>query len=1738
MIACSHALNTKIGGDSTRKSRISPNSIKWISGIFLVFLFLSFSQKTVAQCFYDGPFHIADLSSNNIVLNIEGATSDSLSNPDQGVCGVNLHFTHETIGDLLIILRSPSGDEVFLVGPTTAPPPFTDFAVWDISFLPCGVPPNPDPGFNGQWSNAQSWGVFGNYSGSYHPFSGCLEDFDSGPVNGSWTLFIQDGIGQDEGELIGFSIIFCNPDGIDCETCLPDGGILNAPRIEICQGEVLESIPDPIYQTGEGPSEDDYFYKYLLTKGDSILAILPDSNYIFEESDTFRLYGLSLLKSDSMVLDQLAEDYTISELISALSVSPGDFCGDVAINWLNLIVHPSYNHSLDSTLCFNEGFAIGDTILYEAGLHSVVLNSVHGCDSLVTIDLSIDSSVVANAMALDTFSCHVDSVLLVGATGDLPVDALWYWSDGEGGVLGDSGVSSLIVFEPGEYFFITRNEDCRDTAIVNVVEASEFLPIELYGGTIGCLGDSTEVGIFSFENIIEFSWTGPEEFETGDSSFFVTEPGVYNLNAIDLDSCVREYSILIEEDLRGPEIHTDTIWGVCEGDVVELVPDPFDSSWEVFWVYSGDTLTGSPPEVDFGGVFELVITDSLGCTGINEVVVAYIHPTPVLAIASAPLGCNEAWVPIIASTGLGGSQYYWEGPEGFEGFLQTIQAPLPGDYYITATTPAGCVVDSVFTVESEGNLPEWELYLSDSLGCIHNQLQILVEVSFTNVEFEWTGPGGFSSEETAPFITESGQYFLEMVTQGGCVISDSIYVEDNFEVGDIEIFSDTLSCSDPEGFLWVEGSSDYHYFWSTETTDPVEGDSIIFDRIETFTLQVSDSNNLCSAFFDHLPFGDFSLPGATWTADTLDCLNEQALILLEGGSFVDFWIEDLTGVISVSDTGFIVENAGDYTLFLQAGNGCIDSLLIEVVEDSIPPSFAVIGSHITCDSDSAVLYFETEDNYTSFHWWGPNNFSSDDSVIVINTPGEYFLELTGANGCVETREFTVRDDSESLEIEIQSEGDLNCDRTEVRIFMVNPGNDFSFEWTGPGNFSENMDTVMAVDPGWYYLMVENNDGCLGMDSILISEDLVPPDISLEYSDLNCSNTTVEARVDSDAAESYSWQGPEGFVSDFPIIQIDLPGTYFLELTGQNGCVLDTLIQIAADTVKPIVDIEGEGELNCRNASLFLQPSTPQSGVEFYWILPGGEIDPGNGIEVDEEGGYYLIGEAENGCTDMDSIQVSENFELPEGSIVQGEYICESGTVDLHVENHMGVDSVRWYSPDGSVNTGFELTITVEGIYTVELMGENGCVRTLEVEPDFSAILPDFELTYDAISCETPYAQIEIVTDVENELIILGPGGFESDSAAFLTNVPGGYTVYVTAPNGCADSLGFTVEADTSLPVAEIQLLGLSECEENRVELMALIEGEIENYSLNWSTSDGEILDQISAQNVIVGTVGTYVLRVLNTDNGCETLVTYVLEEISQPLGGVEINVVQADCFDRDWGEVEVVDVGGNYNPPLEFSLDGEVWQNNPVFDRLSPGSYSMWVRDAQSCVDSVSFIIEELPRPEVDLGGDRKIEAGQSLRINPEVFPQGVTYEFYWPDWVDCENCPEIDISPASSTVLYVSVVDPLTGCEAYDEIFIEVTTSPLFYVPNVFYPGSSVGNDVFRIYSNSPFIESVSVNIFDRWGERIFSLEGCRNVEACYWDGTARGEPLNPGVFIYDIVVKTTTDEEFRQSGEFQLIR
>jgi gliding motility-associated-like protein len=117
-----------------------------------------------------------------------------------------------------------------------------------------------------------------------------------------------------------------------------------------------------------------------------------------------------------------------------------------------------------------------------------------------------------------------------------------------------------------------------------------------------------------------------------------------------------------------------------------------------------------------------------------------------------------------------------------------------------------------------------------------------------------------------------------------------------------------------------------------------------------------------------------------------------------------------------------------------------------------------------------------------------------------------------------------------------------------------------------------------------------------------------------------------------------------------------------------------------------------------------------------------------------------------------------------------------------------------------------------------------------------------------------------------------------------------------------------------------------------------------------------------------------------------------------------------------------------------------------------------------------------------------------------------------------------------------LSAVDG-NGCPRFAESEVVVKDCPAeseacVFIPSAFSPNNDGSNETFCVYGKC--IEAMRIQIFDRWGEKVFESD---DMNKC-WDGGYRGELMNTAVFFYYLEAQLMSGQKIIKKGDVSLIR
>jgi gliding motility-associated-like protein len=309
-------------------------------------------------------------------------------------------------------------------------------------------------------------------------------------------------------------------------------------------------------------------------------------------------------------------------------------------------------------------------------------------------------------------------------------------------------------------------------------------------------------------------------------------------------------------------------------------------------------------------------------------------------------------------------------------------------------------------------------------------------------------------------------------------------------------------------------------------------------------------------------------------------------------------------------------------------------------------------------------------------------------------------------------------------------------------------------------------------------------------------------------------------------------------------------------------------------------------------------------------------------------------------------------------------------------------------------------------------------------------------------------------------------------------------------------------------------------------------------NFQWNTSNGNIASGGNTATPTITLPGTYILVVSNPVNGCTDSDDVIITP-EEP--EVELTVVQPAC-EGDKGTIAVTELVGA-QPPVLYSIDGgQTFSGQNVFTGLLPGDYTVQIVDATGCGTSRQATIIPPAVFVIDLATEAQISFGESYQINTIVsLPMSDIASIQWTPstGLSCDTCLSPLAMPLTSTRYNLTVISEV-GCEERAPILLRVDREIDIYIPNIFSPDGDGDNDVFMIFANTDQVRIIKeFQVYSRWGEQVLYLKDfLPNDPQFGWDGMHRGDPLNPAVFVWYVVVELIDGREILLEGDVTLTR
>lgn len=1458
--------------------------------------------------------------------------NDDLSNPDQGICGVEIDFLHQFVDNLELVLTSPTGQSVTLTGPNNDEQfSFTTSARWRITFVPCGAVAMPDDGYLPQWNNNQpnNYVVGGQYSGTYYPFLGCLEDFDTGTVNGTWTITAGNDPSPYFGAILGFRLLFCDDRGLDC--CFAAAGELTTETdILTCVGDSSLILPaEPIFN-GTPLDSSEYGYTFVIGEDGTVIDYdsLPDLRTF--PPGNYQVCGLSYQREDYDSFPLPGGLLMLDELRDSLNGLEPPFCGEMTDTCVQVTILPQpIAASITATICEGDSLAVADTVIYDMGMYTVVLPSYAGCDSTVSIDLSV----VANKqVTLEQIICEGDSF----AVGDSTYTTMGTYIDT---LQTSTGCDSIV----------TLNLTVLEPAIEDI-------------SVVICAGDV---------------------FMAGDS--MLTEAGLYGIPftaASGCDSLLRVDLMVL--DLTPSITPPDTL--TCLQSTVLL--DGGGSTGNAPLSYQWRNSAGQPlgmastQTVSAPGWYFLEISGTLGATSCartdSVLVIADIDSPQADAGPPDALNCDDTSLTVGGSNTSTGSNfsYTWSSStsDGFVGATNQANVPInaPATYQLIVTnTVNNCSDTSEVMITIDTLSPVADAGMDTTLTCIRTSVMLDGTASSQgpNITYAWSSAGTplpSDPDSPTPTINETGDYQLIVEdTDNGCTDTATVQVGIDTLAPSVNILPPAvLNCATTSLELDATSSDsgpDFSFLWDTGGGNFASGDDTLLPTVDapgSYTLSLTNDINGCTSD-QSVTVADTinQINVAIQTAGPISCAQPQVTLDsldTSSGTNVQYAWTTIDGTLptDTSSLPITIETAGTYTLtVIDTFTQCDASASITIGTDTVAPlADAGLGFQINCTllQDTLTAQASSQGTEFTYAWDGPCVASIlDEQQIIADCPGTYYLTVTDtSNGCSNIDSTVVAQDGNIPVADAGENNLLTCDSITLILDGGNSsqGPSFVYAWVGPQVLSGGNSLYPEIgQPGAYTLTVTDTlNTCQATATINVAQDTLHPvadagDVNL----LTCDSLVVQIggiNTSTGADFSYAWSAITGgsFAgsTDEPTALINQSGEYELVVTNTiNGCRDSSLTSVFENNTPTDIAIGPATTLDCGTPTTFIGDGDLPLGINFNYQWTGPcllSVTDSTFAEVGCAGEYILsVFDSANGCSTADTLTVAQEDDLPSAILPDTVLLsCETGIATIDASASSGSFFTWLYNGLPSPLSGLMPTIDAPGTYS--LIAENAeqdCADTASVEVVFDCAPMALIALADTLTCAVNTVILDGSASSSGPAILyewLAPdgnciiGGEGTDQLEVRCG--GVYQLIVTNTLvGISSIASVEVVMDTVPPVAEAGPPVTLTCDNPTDILDASGSSQGDTISYAWTRLEDEFYLNDSIQ-ITVNDDGVYFLEVTDHSNGCSDQDAVVVQ-LSADLPDITFSGTIIPCLDETFLLEAIVEPEGQ---PYEYTWTGDV----------------------------------------------------------------------------------------------------------------------------------------------------------------------------------------------------------------------
>ncbi len=1154
-----------------------------------------------------------------------------------------------------------------------------------------------------------------------------------------------------------------------------------------------------------------------------------------------------------------------------------------------------FNYSIDNGVSFQSSNQFTNLA---ANTYNVVVQDDNGC-------LVSAQSVITNQAAPSVTNVVAADVKCYGlANGSVTVSA----SGGTGAL--QYSVNNGSTFQSGNYFnnlpqgnyqiVVQDANGCTATSSATIQQPAQLVVSAAATGTTcssanGLINVTANggVGLLTYSSDSGITYQASAQFTS-------VNAGSYTIVVQDSNHCTAQTAVTVT-DAPGPVLSPSTVVNVlCNGfsNGSISVNASGGTSPLTYSINNGSSYQTSAQFSNLAvGSYGIVVSDANGCTVSSNELIS--QPAPVnftLNTTAATCGNSNGTITVVNTSGGAGNYQFsvdggttWQTSVLFDSLSATSYTVVLQDGNACSATQTTVINNISGPVISNIAVTDLKCH-GDNGGTI-----VLTQSSGTG-PFQYSINNGQTLQMGNVFNNlAAGNYDLTVVDQNGCV-ADSFIVVNEPPLLTYSVTSSVATCGNANAMLTLSGNGGTGaYQYSVNGGISYQSSGTFAGLIpNTYHIVVMDTNN-CQ-ITDSIAVSSAPAPVLSLISSTnISCYNisdgSVTLSTSSGTSPFNYSVD--RGVTWQSASIFNGLPAGNYMLYVQDANGCLDSVSTAL---SQPTQLITqtASTAVLCNGGSTGTATVNASGGTSpyaYNW----NISGNTSQTVQNiAAGFYTVEVTDANNCSTADSVSVM--QPPLLVLTATTADVSC-------------------------FGFNNGSVTVSATGGTGAIQYSIDGGINYQSGLIFDSLSPNTYSITAMDANGCTTTFATSITQPQAIAATAQvnpvscfgGADGSISllasggvgnfvyavsggagqQSNIFSNLAASPYTLIVTDGNGCtfsISDTMTQpdllVATSQVQNVL-CNGQS-----NGSVAVVVTGGVSPYQYMWNTG----DTISSISNIAQGNYSVVVTDLNGCTTQLAATISQPTAIAV-SVSPDPTICIGQQATLSASASGGTPPYTFKWNTGYVGTVLQVNPSVTTAYNVFITDNAGCNSPLRyanvnVNPPLSIV----------VSPDDTICQGQSVTLIANASG--GNGGpysitWNGQAASSIIVTPPSTSVYTALVNdGCtvlpAQALSTVIV--NPLPQVNFEPLETEGCVPLTVSFSNLSANAV---SYQWTFGDGDKDSVVSAvhtyENPGIYSVGLYAI----SNEGCEN--SLILDDLisvyDNPIAAFDINRTETNILD-------------------------------------------------------------------------------------------------------------------------------------------------------------------------------------------------------------------------------------------------